>query len=79
MNDQIKSLFDEARKLSPSEREQLARMLLGPLSTDPAIDAEWSREAHRLWDEHVASGAPDGDAFAAVEDTRQRIGRSRKV
>ena len=73
MNDQIKTLFDEARKLSPAQREELARMLLGTRPSNPAIDAAWSREAQTRWDEFGESGVPAGDAFAAVDDARRRI------
>ncbi len=44
MNQRIKALFDEAQRLSPHEREQLADLLRATIDVDPAIEAEWSKE-----------------------------------
>lgn len=73
MNDHVKALFDEARKLTVREREELADLLLETLDPDPELDKLWGDEARRRWDEHVASGAETVDALDAIEDARKRL------
>ena len=73
MNDHVKALFDEARKLTVREREELADLLLETLDPDPEMDKLWGDEARRRWDEHVASGAETVDALDAIEDARKRL------
>ena len=73
MTDQAKSLFEQARKLPASERQELAELLLDTLEPDAGAEIAWGREAHRRWDEHVASGDSSSDAFEAIEDAKRRL------
>jgi putative addiction module component (TIGR02574 family) len=75
MNDHVKNLFTEARKLSPEEREELADMLLDSLPPT-AMEEAWSKEAQQRWDDHVASGADTVDALEAVEEARLQLRRA---
>ncbi len=44
MNQRIKTLFEDAQKLTPSEREELAELLLATIDVDPEIEAAWGKE-----------------------------------
>jgi putative addiction module component (TIGR02574 family) len=44
MNQRIRSIFEEAQRLPPSEREELAELLLATIDADPEIEASWTRE-----------------------------------
>jgi Putative addiction module component len=78
MNQRIKTLFQDAQKLEPADREELAELLLATIEADPDLDAAWGDEAHRRWDEHSKSGETPIDAFSAVEDARAEIARRGK-
>ena len=73
MTDQTKSLFEQARRLSSSERQELAEMLLETLEPDTGIEAAWGSEAHRRWDDHIKSGDEGIDAFEALADARRQL------
>ena len=53
MNKRVTSIIEEARKLSPEEREELVRRLLVDFEDEPAdgtpeeIEAAWSDEVER--------------------------------
>jgi hypothetical protein len=55
MNERVKAILHTALKLSPDEREELARSLLENLNIDPA-------EADQLFPEETDSAASDGEA-----------------
>lgn len=44
MNQRIKTIFEDAQKLSSAEREELAELLLATIDVDPSIEAEWGKE-----------------------------------
>lgn len=44
MNQRIRTIFEEAQRLAPAEREELAELLLATISPDPEVEAAWSRE-----------------------------------
>ena len=44
MNQRIKSIFEDAQKLAPAEREELAELLLATIDSDPEIDKAWIAE-----------------------------------
>ena len=44
MNQRIKTLFEDAQKLEPAEREELAELLLATIDCDPEIDKAWIAE-----------------------------------
>lgn len=75
MNQHIKSLYDEAQKLTAVEREELAEMLLQSLEPNPANEKAWAEEADRRWQTHVSTGGKTIDAFAAIDDVREQIKR----
>lgn len=70
MNQRIKTIFADAQKLSPAEREELAELLLATIDPDLEIETAWAEEANRRWDQHAQSGETPVDAFAAVEEVR---------
>ncbi len=43
MNQRIKSIFEDAQKLAPAEREELAELLLATIDSDPdpEVDKAW--------------------------------------
>lgn len=73
MTDLTKTLFEQARKLSPAERQELAELLLDTLEPDPDTEVAWSEEAHHRWNEHVANGDVTFDAFEAAADARRNL------
>ena len=68
MNDRVKTLGLEARKLSADERFELVDNILASLhETDPAIDAAWAREAKdrlEAWRRGELKSRPAADVFA---------------
>jgi hypothetical protein len=44
MNQRIKTIFEDAQKLSPAEREDLADLLRATIDVDPQIDSDWAKE-----------------------------------
>jgi hypothetical protein len=44
MKQRIKSIFDEAQKLAPEDRETLAELLLATIDVDPAVEQAWTEE-----------------------------------
>jgi putative addiction module component (TIGR02574 family) len=73
MNQRVKTLLDEARKLSPAEREELAELLLDTVEHGTGLESAWGEEAQRRWNEHVEKGGETSDAFEAIEDVRRRL------
>lgn len=79
MNQRLRFLYEEARRLTPDEQLDLARLLLDdePPAGIADIDASWSAEATRRWKRHLRSGDKANDAFEAVDDIRERLARRR--
>ena len=73
MNQRIKTIFADAQKLTPAEREELAELLIATIDSDAGIETAWAEEANRRWHEHAQSGEEPVDAFAAVSDVRRII------
>ncbi len=73
MNEKVKILSDQARKLSPAERAALIDELLASLDrADPALDGLWTKEAEdRL--------AAIGRGEMGVHDIAGVMARLRKV
>ena len=69
MSTHVNSLFEQARKLTARERADLVELLLGSLEPDNGAAAAnltaWAAEAHRRWDEHVASGGETSPGLRA--------------
>jgi putative addiction module component (TIGR02574 family) len=77
MSDLLTELSQKARRLPPSEREQLVEEILASLSdqADADIDAAWDQEIRRRVDEverGVATLVPAEEVFA---EARRAIGR----
>ena len=68
MNDRVKTLGLEARKLSADERFELVDNILASLhEPDPAIDAAWALEAKdrlEAWRRGELKSRPAADVFA---------------
>ena len=75
MNQRVKTIFEQAQKLAPAEREELAELLLETVEPDLEFEKAWGEEAQRRWDEHVARGGKAVDAFEAIEDVRRQLKR----
>ena len=73
MSTPLTTLFEEARKLTPLEREQLAEMLFDTLDADDDVEGAWAIEADRRWRDHIASKDTCEDALEAVEDVRRDL------
>jgi Putative addiction module component len=74
----VQKILAEATKLSPTERHELAELLLAELplesiAPDPSFDAVWGQEAERRWQDHIASGEATVDAFDALETARKSL------
>lgn len=79
MNDHVKALFDQARMLSPREREELADLLLGTLPSSPEVVDAWTREVEKRWASHVESKEERSDALSAVEAARNDLRKRRNA
>ena len=75
MNQRVKTIFEQAQKLAPAEREELAELLLETVEPDLEFEKAWSEEVQSRWDEHVARGGKAVDAFEAIEDVRRQLKR----
>ncbi len=53
MNAIVKSLVDEARKLTPDERIELVDEILVGLEADPTIERQWVEEAQRRYSAYL--------------------------
>jgi putative addiction module component (TIGR02574 family) len=73
MNQRVKSLLDEARKLSPAEREELAELLLDTVDQGTGLESAWAAEAQRRWNEHLEKGGETSDAFEEIEEMRRQL------
>jgi Putative addiction module component len=73
MNQRIKTIFADARRLDSAERDELAALLLATIDDDPGHEAVWGDEVHQRWKEHVQSGEKAVDAFAAIDEVRDRL------
>ena len=45
MNAVVKSLSEEAKKLTPEERIELAESIIASIEPDPEIERQWAAEA----------------------------------
>ena len=48
MNQRVKTIFDEAQKLAPADREELADLLLATIEVDPGVEKAWA-ESQPEW------------------------------
>ena len=73
MNQRLKTIFADAQKLTPAEREELAELLIATIDAEVDVAAAWAEEANHRWDQHLQSGEERIDAFAAIDDVRRII------
>ena len=78
MNARVKNLFEEAGRLTVAERVSLAQLLLASLQNETAVDAAWTAEAVRRWEEHSASGEATIEALEAVDNVRAQLRQRQK-
>jgi hypothetical protein len=79
MNERVKRLTEEIRKLPPEEQADLIDelLVLTYREPDPEIDKAWAEEAERRL-QRYRSGLESGrDAFEALEDIRSRLAKRR--
>ena len=77
MNKPVAELFEQARKLSAEEREELAELLLASVEPFTAPDEALGKEADRRWQEHLRSGEDTLDGFEVLEEARQVLKNDR--
>jgi hypothetical protein len=79
MNERLKRLTEEIRKLPPEEQAELIDELivLTYREPNPEIDKAWAEEAERRMARHDSGVEPGVDAFAAVEELRAKFAKRR--
>jgi len=80
MNERVKRLTEEIRKLPPEEQADLIDelLVLTYREPDPEIDKAWAEEAERRFQRYKAGLEPCHDAFEVLEDIRARLAGSRQ-
>lgn len=73
MNQDVKSIFEQAQSLSADDREALAELLLATVDAGSEFDEAWSAEAAHRWSEHVQSGAATIDPLQAIDEVRAAL------
>jgi putative addiction module component (TIGR02574 family) len=75
MNERVKRLSSEIRKLPPDEQAALIDDVLGALHhrADPEIEKAWADEAKRRWKAYLRGGVETTPA----EQVFSRLGRKR--
>jgi putative addiction module component (TIGR02574 family) len=72
MNSQLKTLADEALKLSPDEREALVQVLIASVDAEDDLEAAWAVEVERRntdLDAGMAHPIPLAEALAQLRST----------
>ena len=78
MNQHIKRLADEARKLSPDERAELVDEILAGLhDQDGAWEKAWAEEADRRWAQYKSGAITSHDADAVLADVAKQLAKRR--
>lgn len=83
MNKRVEALFEEARKLTPDERDELLRRLvLAREADEPAdgtpeeIEAAWAVEIERRIAAHARGETKLHDADQVIAEARSRLAKS---
>lgn len=81
MNERVKRLSEEIRKLAPEERADLMDELvvLSALDADPAVDQSWLNEVNRRADAYDAGRDVGVDAEQLISGARAALARRRGV
>ncbi len=79
MNERVKKLTEEIRKLPPEEQADLIDelLVLTYREPDPEIDKAWAAEAQRRWERYTSGKDSAIDAQAAIESIRSRLAKHR--
>lgn len=79
MNERVKKLTEEIRKLPPEEQADLIDELivLTYREPDPEIDKAWLEEAQRRWERYKAGQDTAIEASEAIEAVRARLAKRR--
>jgi len=75
MNERVKKLSEEIRKLSPEEQADLMEelLVLTYREPDPEIEKAWAEEARRRWQDYLrgkTKTVPAEEVFAKLGKTR---------
>ena len=71
MNQRVKTVFEQAQKLNPDEREQLAELLMATIETNSEIDAAWIAEI----EDRIAAGDRGEAHFVSAEEVLAKLRR----
>lgn len=78
MNQHVKQLIADARKLSPEEQaELLDALLVGFHEPSMAWNEAWGAEADRRWARYLAGDETSHDADSAIVDAKKRLAKRR--
>jgi hypothetical protein len=80
MNERVKKLTEEIRKLPPEEQADLIDelLVLTYREPDPDIDKAWAEEAERRWQRYKSGLDPAYDAFEVLGRIRSRLAERRR-
>jgi hypothetical protein len=80
MNERVKRLTEEIRKLPPEEQADLIDelLVLTYRKPDPEIDKAWAEEVERRLQRYRSGLEPARDAFEVLEDIRSRLAKRRR-
>ncbi|MCC7250662.1 addiction module protein [Hyphomicrobium sp.] len=67
MNARLRSIFEEAQKLSAGEREELAELLLATVDPDPGLGKAWADEVADRIAAHEHGDMPTRSAQSVLE------------
>lgn len=72
------ALLQQVRTLSEEDRAELIDEMIGSLSDSEVWKSDWSAEAHRRWEEHVAEGRKSIPAEQVSSNAREAVKKVRE-
>lgn len=77
MNERVKRLTEEIRKLPPEEQADLidALIVLTYRKPDPEIDKAWAEEAERRWARYQSGQDVAVESSEAIANIRAKLGK----
>jgi putative addiction module component (TIGR02574 family) len=80
MTERARMLIEQARALTPEQREDIAEALIDSIAeeTQAEIDAAWVAEGERRWAEFKRSGERGLDPFEAIAEMREQLAKESK-
>jgi hypothetical protein len=79
MNERVKRLTEEIRKLPPEEQAEIFDELLVLTYRDPEIDKAWAEEAQRRLERFRSGEEPGIPADEVMAQVRAKLARRRDV